>query len=161
MTSWELKRIHTLALLQQANITLWDGWRVSDPVGDSPVLPAIREYAKTYKIKEIMYNSGMFGKPKPNLTLAMPEANGTPLCVPHRSGMRGFVQALVENTCKDGEICVYATLKAMNPVREWWRSKEGPGDPDVFAFPEGIYRWWVFGRGRGSKAKTLDLRGIE
>ena len=86
--SWEQKRIHTLALLQQGGLTLWDGWRVCDPVGDSPIIPAIRDFAKTYKINDLDFRAGLWGKPKPNLTLAIPDLKNPPLWVPRRSRRR-------------------------------------------------------------------------
>jgi hypothetical protein len=153
MTPWDIKRIHTLALLQQANITLWDGWRVCDPLGDSPALSAVREFAKTFHIERLDYRSGLWGKPKPNLSMAMPSPT-LPV-----SEMQEFIEMMIENTCKDGEVCVYFSTGG-SQILTWCRSEKGPGMPDIFTFPFALPRWFVFGRGRGTNTKTLDLRGI-
>lgn len=155
LTPWEIKRIHTLALLQQSNITLWDGWRVCDPIGDGPILQAVREFAKTYKVKDLDIRSGLFGKPKPQLTLAMPDPKNPPLWMPRRSSMKDILQKMLENTCTDGDVCIYALPTAFRGV---WKKELSP---DVFAIPDSPFRWWVFGRNRSSTLKMLDMRGIE
>jgi hypothetical protein len=129
MTPWDRKRIHTLALLERGSITLWDGWIVCDPVGDSPALPAVREFAKKYRVNFLDYRSGLWGKPKPNLTIIMPSANVS-------------MRDLITNTRKDGEICVY-TLPERMPSTFISNLEIGP--PDVFTLPNdsrlGVRPW--------------------
>ena len=128
--SWDELYAATRAILINGNIRMYAGWRVCDPTSGGPVLSAVMDHAKFYRVGDLEL-SNYWSDNGPQLVILATDDAAT-------------IDRAVDVVGPYGEVC------ALVP-NEWYRGirKHRQIKPDVLLLDGAPGVWLVFGPGRG------------
>jgi hypothetical protein len=138
----------TRAMLAQANIRMYDGWRVCDPTSSGPILAAVRDHAKFYRVGDIdMCN--FWSRDKPLLTILSTDFG---IVRAYRSNELDTILDAIKRTNVHGEVCTLVPAPWV-----WPNVAHLPQQPDIFYARKLASAWLVFGPGRGDRRGVLEV----
>jgi hypothetical protein len=117
-------------------LTLWDGWRICEPLGNASTIKSISNYAKKNKINFDL-RDGYFGKPKPTVTITTAFADQLQT---DAAEVTDAANLCIEHTAKDGEVAFLIDMSWMS------LTDDIVAIPYIYLIRDSPYGWLVWRR---------------